>query len=85
MRSHLTGCNIIQAINSYAVTVMRYSGGIVHWTKQDLYSLDVLTRKQLTLHRDVNHLYIPCALGGRGLLSIEDSIVGEEQNLSAYF
>jgi len=29
-------------------------------------------------------LYIPRALGGGNLLSIEDSIVGEEQNLNAY-
>ena len=70
--------------------VLRYSGGLIHWTKQDLYSLDVLTRKQLTLHRafnqkgDVDRLYILRSLGGRGLLSIEDSIVGEERSLSAY-
>ena len=76
----MTGHNVVQAINSYAVPVLRYSGGIIHWTKEDLHSLDVLTRKQLTLHRafhckgDVNFLYIPRALGGRGLLSIEDSM-----------
>jgi len=29
-------------------------------------------------------LYVSCVLGGRGLLSIEDAIVGEEWSLSAY-
>ena len=88
-RSYLSGQNIVQAINSYAVLVLRYSGGLIHWTKQDLFSLDVLTRKQLTLHRafhkkgDVDRLYIPCNLGSRCLLSIEDSIVGEKRSLSA--
>ena len=32
----------------------------------------------------MNRLYIPRALGGRDLLSIEDSIIDEEQSLSAY-
>jgi len=69
---------------------MRYSGGIIYWNKEDLYSIDVLTRKQLTLHRafhlkgDVNRLYVPRTLRGRGLLSIEDAIVGKERSLSAY-
>lgn len=49
-----------------------------------------LTQKQLTLHRafhqkdDVNRLYIPHTLGDRGLLSIEDTIVGEERSLNVY-
>jgi len=51
LRSHLSGRNIVQAINSYVVSVMRYSEGIIHCTKEDLYSIDVLTRKQLLLHR----------------------------------
>ena len=90
LKSYLSGRNVIQAINSYAAPVMRYSGGIIHWTKEDLHSVDVLTRKQLTLHRafhqkgDVDRLYVPRTLGGRGLLSIEEIIVGEERNLSAY-
>ena len=56
---------------------MRYSGGIIHWIKEDLYSIDVLTRKQLTLHRvfhlkgDVDHLYVLHTLGGKALVSIK--------------
>jgi len=51
LRSHLSGRNIIQAINSYTVLVMRYAGGIIRWTKEELYSIDALTRKQLILHK----------------------------------
>ena len=32
LRSHLTGKNAIQAINSCAIPIMRYSAGIVDWT-----------------------------------------------------
>jgi len=35
LQSHMTGCSIVQTINSYAVPVMRYSGGIIHWTKEN--------------------------------------------------
>ena len=34
---------------------------------------------------DADHLYIPRTLGGwKGLLSVEDAIVGEEWSLSVY-
>jgi len=75
LRSQLSGWYIVQAINTYAVPVIRYAGGIICWTKEDLYSVDVLTRKRLTLHKafhekgDVNHMYIRRVLCGRGFLS----------------
>jgi len=59
------------------------------WRNYSRKSIDVLTRKQLTLRRtfhqkgDIYRLYVPCVLGGRGLLLVEDAIVGEEWSLSA--
>ena len=32
LQSHLTGSNLIHAINSYAIPILRYSAGIVSWT-----------------------------------------------------
>ena len=37
--------NIITAINSWAVSVIRYGAGIVNWTKAELQQMDRKTRK----------------------------------------
>ena len=42
--------NIILAINVYYVSLLRYSGGLVQWTQSELYNVDVMTRKHLTMH-----------------------------------
>ena len=76
LKSHLNAKNIIQAINTFAIPVLCYSGSLIKWSKEDLRCLDVLTRKQLTLHHafhikgDVDPLYISRKVGGRGLLSV---------------
>ena len=40
LKSKLNGGNTIQAINSWAVPVIRYTGGIVDWTIAELEDLD---------------------------------------------
>ena len=70
--------NMIKAINMWAVSLIRYAGGIIEWMKQELKELDHTTRKLLPmkggLHpRDcVTRLYVPRKHGGRGLISVED-------------
>ena len=67
------------AINEYANPVIAYTFGIVNWTEQDIKDADILVRKSLNMHRmfeirgDVDRLYIPRHMGGRGLISIWDS------------
>ena len=39
-QSKLNGGNLIRAINTWAVSLVRYSGGIVDWKKQELQDLD---------------------------------------------
>ena len=74
--SKLNGGNLIQAINTWAVSLVRYAGGIIEWTKQELRDLDRRTRKLLTMNggfhpRDcVARLYVPRKDGGRGLCPI---------------
>ena len=46
----LNAGNVIKVINSWAVSVLSYSGGIVNWTKRELAELDRKTRKLLTIH-----------------------------------
>ena len=47
IRSKLNGGNIMRVINSWAVSLLRYSGGVVRWTKVELMNLDRKTRKLL--------------------------------------
>ena len=78
------------AINCWAVSLLRYSGGIVNWTKSELAELDRKTRKILTIHgahharSNASRLYLPRREGGRGIISVEDAINTEESNINIY-
>ena len=88
--SKLNGGNTIRAINSRAVYLVKYSAGILKWTKDELRAMDRKTRKIMTMNRmyhpqsETDRLYIPRTKGGRRLLSIADCAETEEQNLSLY-
>ena len=47
VRSKLNGGNMVRVINSWAVSLLRYSGGVVRWTKVELMNLDRKSRKLL--------------------------------------
>ena len=49
IRSKLKGGNMVRVINSWAVSLLRYSGGVVRWTKVELMNLDRKTRKLLII------------------------------------
>ena len=49
IRSKLNGRNMVRVINSWAVSLLRYSGGVVRWTKVELMNLDRKTRKLLII------------------------------------
>lgn len=89
-KSKLYSKNLFTALNSWAVSIVRYSAGILDWTVQELKSLDIKTRKILTMngifHKkgNVDRLYLKRREGGRGLISIEDCVRSEEGNLKEY-
>ena len=89
-RSKLYAGNLVKGINAWAVGIVRYSAGILDWTRQDLKSLDVKTRKTLSMcgafhtKSSVLRLYLKRAGGGRGLISVEDCVRMEEANLAKY-
>ena len=64
LKSKLNGGNIISAINSRAVSIIRYGAGIIGWTKAELQALDTKTRKMLTMYgahhpkADVDRMYL---------------------------
>ena len=49
IRSKLNGGNMVRVINSWAVSLLSYSGGVVRWTKVELMNLDRKTRKLLII------------------------------------
>ena len=87
LKSQLTARNKITTINTLAVPVMRYSGGILKWTRLELQEIDRRTRKLITMHRgfamraDVDRLYTSRNEGGRGLLSVEETVKLEETRM----
>jgi len=89
-KSKLYARNLMMAINVWAVSVVRYSAGILDWTKLELAQMDVKTRKILTMngifHKkgNVDRLYLKRNEGGRGLMSVEDCVRIEENNLEGY-
>ena len=89
-RSKLNGGNLISGINTWAVSVLRYSAGIVDWTVEELVSMHRRTRKILAMNgcmhtrSNVARLYLPRKEGGRGLISIEECVVKESKSLHGY-
>ena len=89
-KSRLYAGNLIKAINVWAVSVIRYSAGILEWSTKDLQQMDIDTRKALTLHgafhrnSTVHRLYMKRDEGGRGLLSVESCVRAEEIGLSEH-
>ena len=90
LRAILNGHNQIAAINGFAISVVCYTAGIIHWTMNDCLNLDRMTRKQMILHKalhpraDFDQLYVPQEKGGRGLFSVSDAVQVEMSALATY-
>ena len=90
LKSKLNGKNKIQAINTWAVALLRYGAGIINWKIDELKKMNRTTRKTLTMYgalhpkSDIDRLYFKRKHGGRGLISIEMCIRLEENNLGLY-
>ena len=80
MKSKLNGGNLVRGVNTWAVSLIRYSAAFVSWRKSELQAIYRKTRKLFTmdgtLHpkSDVDRLCIPRKEGGRVLISIEDCV-----------
>ena len=53
-KTRLNAQNTIKAINTWAVSMLRYSGGIVKWTLDDLRGMDRKTCKLMAVERVFN-------------------------------
>ena len=90
LKSKLNGGNLVQGVNTWAVSLLRYSAAFVSWRKSGLQAIDRKTRKLFNIYgalhpkSDVNRLYIPRKEGGRGLISIEDCVELAIRGLEVY-
>ena len=90
LKSKLNGRNKITAMNTWAVAIFRYGAGILEWKGCELKSLGRTTRKTMTMYgafhpkSDVDRLYLKRHGGGRGLISIENCVRGEENSSGLY-
>ncbi len=88
--SRLNAGNLITAVNVWAVSVVRYTAGVLDWSARDLKEMDVKTRKLLTVNgafhmrSNVGRLYMKRKVGGRGLISVEECVRAEEAGLREY-
>ena len=90
LRSKLNGRNKIMALNTWAVSILRYGAGIIAWNKNELQEMDRKTRKSITMNKelyprsDVARLYVSQKNGGRGLIGCENSVKSEKNGLGWY-
>ncbi|XP_066902716.1 uncharacterized protein [Halyomorpha halys] len=77
LKTQLTGKQKIKAINTWAISALSYSFGIVQWSNTSQQEMDRLVRTTLTQERTLHpisakaRLYLP-RKGGRGLQNIEE-------------
>ena len=90
LKIKLNGRNKIMALNTWAVSILRYGAGIPKWNKNELQEMDRNTRKFMTMNKelhprsDVARLYVSRKNGGRGLIACENSVKSEENGLGWY-
>ena len=90
LKSKVNGGNLVPRVNTWAVSLLRYSAAFVSWKKSELQAINRKTRKLCTIYgalnpkSDVDKLYILRKEGGRGLISIEDCVELTRRDLEVY-
>ena len=80
LKSKLNGGNMIAAINTWAVPLIRYSAPFLDWLRDEMKQVDRTTRKLMNIYKalyprdSVVRLYLPRKEGGRGQIYVEDCI-----------
>lgn len=91
LKSNITGKNTVRAINTFAISVLIYSFGIVNWSDTDLHNLQRKIRTTMTKHKFhhpiscVERTTIPRKNGGKGLLDIRMLYYNQIKSLRNYF
>ena len=76
-------------MNAWTVGIIRYGAGVLDWTREELKTIDIMTRKLMTMNGslysrgNVGRFYLE-RKGGRGLISWEECVNVEVQSLGLY-
>ena len=54
LKSKLNGGNLVRGVNTWAVSLIRYSAAFVSWTKSELQGIDTKTRKFFTIYGELH-------------------------------
>ena len=81
IRSQLNRKNVMAGMNAWAVGIIRYGAEVLDWTKEELKSIDIKTRKLITMN---GRLYLARKERGGGLISCEKCVNMEVQSLDRY-
>ena len=90
MKTHLNGKNLFQALNTWAISVIRYGADFLDWTKEETKELDSWIRKHLIVGRalypksNVMRIYFKRRYGGRYLNSVEECCAAELRSINFY-
>ena len=82
--------NPIKGINTWAFSLVIYSGPFLKWNREELKQMNQRTRKLMTMHKtlhprdDVDRLYVLRKEGGIGFTSFEDSVDASILRLEDY-
>ena len=82
--------NVKKCPVTWAVSALRHSAPFIEWTREELATMDRMTRKMLTMHKalhprdSVCRLYLPRKEGCRGLIAVEDCIDIAKLGLERY-
>ena len=80
LKTKLNSGNVFKAINTWEVSVVRYSAAFLGWSRLQLEEIDRRTRKLLTMHYEfhpksnVDQLYLSRSQGGRGLIGVQETV-----------
>ena len=81
LETNLSSRFLIKGINTLPVPIIRYSGPFFKGTREELKQMDLRTKQLMTMHETlypryyVEIIYVSKKAGGRGLTSIEDSLI----------
>ena len=90
LKSQMNGGNLDHGVNTWVVSLLRYSAVFVSLRKSELQAIDRKSRKLFTIYEalhpksDVDRLYIPRKEGDRGLISIENCVELAIRDLEVY-
>ena len=90
LKSKLNGWDLVQGINTWAVSLLKYSAAFIRWRKCEVQAIDRETRKLFTIYgglhpkSDADRLYILRKDGGRDLIVIENCVELAARGLEVY-